>query len=128
MTKIKNGSLRESLKKSKNNYIMKNPIGDFKLRTNLPIESISFFYDFFSPGNPLSSDPQMFDPHLLEIKYLQIHKREIRRKRHSISFEISNTNVQFVFPCNPFRIQTKIEIPPKGVILASFTRGLCVKS
>ena len=126
MTKIKNGSLRESLKKSKNNYIMKNPIGDFKLRTNLPIESISFFYDFFSPGNPLSSDPQMFDPHLLEIKYLQIHKREIRRKRHSISFEISNTNVQFVFPCNPFRIQTKIVLPPKrGCFGLIHSRTVC---
>ncbi len=47
MTKIKNGSFRETLRKSKNNYIMKNPIGDFKLKTNLPIESISFFLTIF---------------------------------------------------------------------------------
>ena len=62
----------------------------------------------------------MFDPRLLERKYLQIHKREIRRKRHSISFEISNTNVQFVFSSNPFRIQTKI-------VLVSFARRMRVK-
>jgi hypothetical protein len=52
---------------------------------------------------------------------------EIRRKRHSISFEILNKNVQFVFPCNPFRIKTKIENPQKGGVLVAFARGLRVK-
>jgi hypothetical protein len=52
---------------------------------------------------------------------------EIRRKRHSISFEILNKNVQFVFPCNPFRIQTKIENPKKGGVLVSLARELRVK-
>ncbi len=117
MTKIKNGSFRETLRKSKNNYIMKNPIGDFKLRTNLPIESISFFYDFFSPENPHSSDPQMFDPRLLEIKYLQIHKREEKSGENAIWFLLKfRTRMFNLFsPATLSGFKPKLKSPQKGL-------------